>query len=49
MKEIGNTQGGISLANWTQWLAMDIAAEMAYSHRVDCMKEGEPLTNDLPA
>ncbi|KAI4869205.1 cytochrome P450 [Hypoxylon rubiginosum] len=41
MKEIGNTQGGISLANWTQWLAMDIAAEMAYSHRVDCMKEAK--------
>ncbi|OTA59691.1 cytochrome P450 [Hypoxylon sp. EC38] len=39
MKEIGNTQGGISLPNWIQWLAIDIAAEMAYSHRVDCMKE----------
>ncbi|KAI1089462.1 cytochrome P450 [Rostrohypoxylon terebratum] len=39
MKEIGNTPGGVDLSNWVQWLAMDIAADMAYSHQVDCMKE----------
>ncbi|KAI1341981.1 cytochrome P450 [Xylariaceae sp. FL0016] len=39
MKEIGNAPDGISLLSWTQWLAMDVAAEMAYSHRVNCMKD----------
>ncbi|KAI1775122.1 cytochrome P450 [Hypoxylon cercidicola] len=41
MKEIGNAQGGINLSDWTQWLAMDIAAEMAYSHRVNCLKDAK--------
>ncbi|KAI1769330.1 cytochrome P450 [Hypoxylon sp. FL1150] len=41
MKEIGNAVGGINLADWTQWLAMDIAADMAYSHRVNCMKDAK--------
>ncbi|XXG93812.1 hypothetical protein Hte_000061 [Hypoxylon texense] len=41
MKDIGNGQGGISLSSWIQWLAMDIAADMAYSHRVDCMKKAK--------
>ncbi|KAI1501966.1 cytochrome P450 [Biscogniauxia marginata] len=39
MKEIGEMQDGISLPTWVQWLAMDIAADMAYHHQVDCMRD----------
>lgn len=41
MKEIGDTPAGIDLSNWVQWLAMDIAADMAYSHQVNCMRESK--------
>ncbi|KAI0112012.1 cytochrome P450 [Nemania sp. FL0031] len=38
MKEIGNEPCGVSLPTWIQWLAMDIAADMAYHHEVNCMR-----------
>ncbi|KAJ2989935.1 hypothetical protein NUW58_g2258 [Xylaria curta] len=37
MKEVGEKAGGVSLPTWIQWLAMDIAADMAYHHEVNCM------------
>ncbi|KAI1317132.1 cytochrome P450 [Xylariaceae sp. FL0255] len=38
MKELGQQQEGVSIPTWVQWLAMDIAAEMAYHHQVNCMR-----------
>jgi hypothetical protein len=40
MNELGEKKEGVSLPTWVQWLAMDIAAEMAYHHQVNCMKNG---------
>ncbi|KAI0203726.1 cytochrome P450 [Astrocystis sublimbata] len=39
MKAHGGEKNGISLPTWVQWLAMDIAAEMAYHHPVNSMKD----------
>lgn len=39
MNDLGGRKEGISLPTWVQWLAMDIAAEMAYHHQVNCMRD----------
>ncbi|XXG99678.1 hypothetical protein Hte_006019 [Hypoxylon texense] len=39
MKEIGENPGGISLPTWIQWLSVDIAAEVAYSQQMNCMRD----------
>ncbi|KAI1123656.1 cytochrome P450 [Nemania abortiva] len=39
MKELGRQKNGVSLPTWVQWLAMDIAAEMAYHHPVNSMRD----------
>ncbi|KAK4107900.1 cytochrome P450 [Canariomyces notabilis] len=34
MREVGGQQGGIELRTWTDWVAMDISAELAYGHEM---------------
>ncbi|KAF7535628.1 hypothetical protein G7054_g5244 [Neopestalotiopsis clavispora] len=38
MREIGAAQDGIELRQWTDWLALDISADMAYSREMKQMQ-----------
>ncbi|KAI0391256.1 cytochrome P450 [Xylariaceae sp. FL0594] len=39
MRLLGGSDEGVSIPTWVQWLSMDIAAEMAYHHQVNCMRD----------
>lgn len=41
MKAKGNTPEGVSLVDWTNWLTMDIAADLAYCQQMQEMEEGK--------
>ncbi|KAI1115192.1 cytochrome P450 [Nemania sp. NC0429] len=39
MKEKAASHVGVDLAAWVQWLSLDIAADMAYHHEANCMRD----------
>jgi hypothetical protein len=41
MKQNGSAPDGISLPTWIQWLAMDMSADMAYHHEVNCIRDSK--------
>lgn len=44
MRIKGNGTQGVSLVDWTNWLTMDIAADLAYCQQMRELEEGEPTT-----
>ncbi|KAI4863264.1 isotrichodermin C-15 hydroxylase [Hypoxylon rubiginosum] len=49
MKEIGGSKDGVELRTWTDWLAMDISADLAYSREMHQMQQmkSSPLLDSL--
>ncbi|KAI1083758.1 isotrichodermin C-15 hydroxylase [Whalleya microplaca] len=49
MKDIGASKSGVELRTWTDWLAMDISADLAYSREMCQMQrmENSPLLDSL--
>ncbi|KAH7303550.1 isotrichodermin C-15 hydroxylase [Stachybotrys elegans] len=49
MQEFGAQKDGIDLRDWTDWLAMDISADMAYSREMKQMEtmKNAPLLNSI--
>ncbi|GAB1309907.1 hypothetical protein MFIFM68171_00117 [Madurella fahalii] len=39
MKELGAAQGGVGLAAWTNWLAMDLSADLTWHGEMHLMKD----------
>ncbi|KAJ3578896.1 hypothetical protein NPX13_g1669 [Xylaria arbuscula] len=46
MKEKAGSHAGVDLATWVQWLSLDIAADMAYHHEANCMRDGAYIQTD---
>ncbi|KAL1852463.1 hypothetical protein Daus18300_012144 [Diaporthe australafricana] len=49
MRELGDEENGVDLREWTDWLALDISADMAYSREMKQMQtmKNAPLLNAL--
>lgn len=43
MKEIGATPKGISLVDWTHWVAWDTSADLAWNEEMFAMRDGRLL------
>lgn len=43
MKELGEAPGGVGLVDWTNWLAMDISADLSWSENMHQMRNSKPL------
>jgi cytochrome P450 len=43
MKEIGGGEKGVDMRLWTDWLALDISADMTYNRQMNQMKESKSL------
>jgi cytochrome P450 len=39
MKEAGNTSAGVSVLDWTNWLALDLAADLAWGMKINEMRD----------
>lgn len=39
MKELGSEPTGVGLVEWTNWLAMDQAADMAWNEKLHQMRD----------
>lgn len=42
MRTKGSSAEGVSLVDWTNWLTMDIAADLAYCQKTRELEEGKP-------
>ncbi|KAK9775317.1 putative Cytochrome P450 [Seiridium cardinale] len=49
MKDLGSTNQGVDLRTWTDWLAMDISADMAYGREMNQLRnmESSPLLESV--
>ena len=43
MKELGDVPQGIELALWTNWLAIDIAADLSYNEEMNQVTDRKSL------
>ena len=41
MMELGTEKKGAELRRWSDWLALDLSADMTYGREMDQMQEGE--------
>jgi len=41
MKETGTRKGGVELRRWSDWLALDLSADMTYSREMNQMCDSE--------
>lgn len=48
MKEVGSRKQGVEMQRWTDWLALDLSADMTYGREMGQMRDGE-LTNPRPS
>ena len=39
MRSIGSAPGGVDVAQWSMWVAMDISADMAYNREMNCLRD----------
>ena len=44
MKELGSDSTGVGLAAWTNWLAMDAAADMAWNEKLHQMRDSKAIS-----
>jgi hypothetical protein len=43
MKELGGVPGGVGLVDWTNWLAMDMSADLSWNEKMHQMRDGKLL------
>jgi hypothetical protein len=41
MKELGQAPQGVGLVEWTNWMTMDMSADMAWSHEAHQMRNSK--------
>jgi len=41
MKELGAAPEGVGLSEWTNWLAMDMSADLSWSNEAHQMRDSE--------
>jgi cytochrome P450 len=47
MKEFGSEPTGVGLVEWTNWLAMDQAADMAWNEKLHQMRDRRPSQSSM--